>query len=126
MNAGDTFLFAVDKHLWMIISDPEQDPRQVLIVMFNTLRDRRHDPACVLDIGDHPFINRPTWVNYRLARVTSINALSKLETNGGLTRREPLSAEVLRRIRIGAAESDRLAYEYFGLLDAQGLRDFDE
>ena len=40
--------------------------------------------------------------------------------------RERLFLSLLRRFRKGAAESDRIHYEHFGLLDAQGLRDFDE
>lgn len=126
MRAGETFHFEGDPHLWMIISDPDQNPDAVLIVMFNTLRDLRHDPACVLDKGDHPFINRPTWVNYRMGRVTSMTSLRALEAVGKLSRHEPLSWQTLRRIRVGAAESDRIPFEHFGLLDAQGLRDFDD
>jgi hypothetical protein len=126
VKAGDTFFFGEDKHLWMIISDPEQDAERVLIVMFHTLRDLRHDPACVLEDGDHPFINRPTWVNYRRARITSIRALAALEANGELRRHEPLSDRVLLLICKGAADSDLIAYQHFGLMDEQGLRDFDD
>ena len=42
MDAGSTFLRSdSDKHLWILISDPAQDPQQVLIVNLTTLDDRK-------------------------------------------------------------------------------------
>lgn len=69
MKAGDTFkLVNKDIHLWMVISDPEQDPHRVLLVNFTTWTPRQ-DPACVLQEGDHPFIHHETCVNYADARI---------------------------------------------------------
>jgi hypothetical protein len=58
MKAGDTFQPAdstVDTfvHLWVIISDPEQDPDQVLIVSLTAYHPKK-DTACILVPGDHP------------------------------------------------------------------------
>ena len=34
---GATFTVRADKHLWVIISDPEEDPEQVVQVNFTSL-----------------------------------------------------------------------------------------
>jgi hypothetical protein len=64
MKAGDTFQPAdctVDKyvHVWVIISDPEQDSDQVLIVPLTEYHPKK-DTACILGPGDHPFIHKRT------------------------------------------------------------------
>jgi hypothetical protein len=71
MKAGDTFRPAentVDQfiHLWVIISDPEQDPDEVLIVSLTEYHPKK-DTACILGPGDHPFIHKKTCVAYNLA-----------------------------------------------------------
>jgi hypothetical protein len=58
MDAGTTLHVpqpgaSYDSHLWMIISDPKNDP--VLIVNFTSWEDWK-DQACVLNVGDHPYI----------------------------------------------------------------------
>ena len=63
MNAGDTFQPAngtVDRfvHLWVIISDPQQDSAEVLIVSLTAYHPKK-DTACILEPGDHPFLHKP-------------------------------------------------------------------
>jgi len=64
VNAGDVFRLSgiADIHTWVVLSDPALNPQKVLIVNF-TSWDRLEDQACVLDLGDHPFIRDRTCVN---------------------------------------------------------------
>ena len=123
MNAGDTFRPAnpsIDIHLWVIISDPDLDDSRILIVSLTTFKPKK-EAVCLLDVGDHPFIRHSTCVAYNLAKAPSLAQLEKARDLGALIPDVPVSAEVLRRIREGAALSTKLAIEFGDLLDRQGL-----
>ena len=69
MNAGDTFLVALpgtsyDSHLWIVISDPDADAERIVIVSLTSHRADK-DQACLLRVGDHPYVKHDTCVNYR-------------------------------------------------------------
>jgi hypothetical protein len=103
MKAGDTFRPAdgtVDSfvHLWVIISDPEQDPDQVLIVSLTTYHSKK-DTACILMPGDHPFIHKRTCVAYDLANAPSLDDLTRAKESGDLIPNHPMRPDVLERIR---------------------------
>jgi hypothetical protein len=123
MKAGDAFRPAdrsVDIHLWIIISDPQQDDSRVLIVSLTTFKSHK-ETICVLDVGDHPSISHRTCVAYGLANAPSLAQLEQAKVAGHLIPAEPVSGEILARIRDGAALSKKLAIEYGELLDFQGL-----
>jgi hypothetical protein len=123
MKAGDTFRPAdrsVDIHLWVIISDPLQDDSRVLIVSLTTFKPKK-EPTCLLNIGDHPAISHTTCVAYGLANAPSLAQLEQARADGHLIPAEPVSVEILARIREGAALSKKLAIDYGELLDSQGL-----
>ena len=123
MKAGDTFRPAdrsVDIHLWVVISDPDQDPSRVLIVSLTTFKPPK-ESVCLLDVGDPPFIKHLTCVAYNLANAPSLAQLERARDAGDLIPDVPVSESVLRRIREGAALSKRLAIDHGELLDSQGL-----
>ena len=96
MDAGTTFLRSdSDKHLWIIISDPELDPENVLIVNFTSL-DARKEAVCTLCVGDHPWIRHDTCVNYADAVVTSLTKLYAAKDAGAILLHNPVSDAVLR------------------------------
>jgi hypothetical protein len=121
VRAGDTFLVAVaaDEHLWMIISDPDVDPQRVLVVNFSSWKPY-HDQACIVEPGDHPFVIRRSCVNYPEARVTDADVLERLRAANQLFPRQPLSPELLARIR-RSARASRLRLEHLQVLLDQGL-----
>ncbi len=125
MKAGDTFQPAdgtVDKfvHLWVIISDPEQDSDQVLIVSLTEYHPKK-DTACILSSGDHPFIHKRTCVAYDLANAPSLDDLVRARNNGDLIPNDPMRPDVLERIRKQSSFSTKMAPELWDILDRQGL-----
>ena len=121
MDAGSTFLRSdSDKHLWILISDPAQDPQQVLIVNLTTLDDRK-EKVCLLHVGDHPWIRHETCVNYADAVVTTVPKLLTAKDAGAIVLQQPFSATVLQRIREGAMDSARLSLDNAEILITQGL-----
>lgn len=122
MNAGDAFRFVgiADIHVWMIISDPARDPKKLLMVNFTTWQPHL-DQACIVDVGDHPFITARTVVNYARAKVVTDEQLELLRARGRLHMLEPLSATLLAKIRACAMESVSLPLELADILLDQEL-----
>ena len=90
MNPGDTFFFegAVDNHLWMVLSDPAQNDKEVLIVHFATWK-RWWDQACIINVGEHSFITRKTIVAYEEGRVPPFSLLLRLWQDDRLKFHDP-------------------------------------
>jgi hypothetical protein len=125
MKAGDAFRIpepgtSLDSHLWVVISDPSIDPQRVLVVNFTTRR-KDSDPACILQAGEHPFVHHETCVNYAGAKVVTGAQIQKLLQKGLLTNHAALSAALLKRIRDGAAASERMSLDHADILIDQGL-----
>jgi hypothetical protein len=121
VQAGDTLLVAHPyNHLYVLCSDPVLDPDQVLLVSFTTWKPKE-EFCCIVAAGDHPFIKHKSCVRYKDARISSVADLLKLLGGSQMTRREPVSAELLVRIRKGAHLSDFLPEECRRLLQNQSL-----
>ncbi len=123
MNFGDAFLRTdSDRHLWVVLSDPSKDPNNILLVNLTSWKPEK-ERACVLNVGDHPWITHETCVNYNDfdAIVTTLPKLHAAKDAGALKMQEPLSEKVLQLILQGAAESVRLSLEKAEILASQGL-----
>jgi hypothetical protein len=87
MKQGDTCLFRQEegkRHLWVVLSDPEVNQTEVLVVHLTT-KTERSDPACLIQPAEHPFVAVDTAVNYAKPRVMSVALIEKL----GVEWREP-------------------------------------
>ena len=87
-----------DKHLWVIVSDPNSHPDCVVIVNLSSTFNKTYDPACDLKRGEHPFIRHDTFVHYREAKVVTSKGLHAAAISHG----QSVSVAVLARIREGA------------------------
>jgi hypothetical protein len=92
----------------------------VVIVRLTTYRQGR-DCTCILQPTDHPFITHATVVDYGLALDISNAGLEGFVGDGRAFLREPVSPEVLGRIRQGAAESEFMIEGCKQILIKQGL-----
>ena len=123
-SAGDTFINDSASgplpHLWIVISDTQQSVDKIVIVNITTWR-KGGDESCLLYQGDHPFINRQTYVNYQDAKIVKLERLDELEGNGSITRRESLSSNILAKIREGAMTSDLTIIKIQKILEDQNL-----
>ena len=130
IEAGATFINpnprrGLDPHLWVIVSDPSQYPDDVLIVNFTTRRDGC-DESCIVEPGEHPFVQHSTVVEYRGARRASDQQLDQLLARTQFELREPVSRELLARIRAGAAVSEFISHGNRRLLEDQGVLPLDD
>jgi MinD superfamily P-loop ATPase len=105
-----------------VISDPAKDADNVLIVNFTTRRSDS-DPACILRVGEHPFVHHETCVNYAGAKIVSVAQITTLLQAGQMVNHAPVSTAILERIREGAGNSTRMALDHADILIDQGLLD---
>ena len=119
MDAGNTFKYGHGSHLWVVVSDPVADADHVVVINMTT--DRGIDPSCILNAGDHPFVGHQTCMRYDMARTVQNSELERFASSGTITLHEPVSEELLDRIRQGAAMSNYIPLGCKQMLIDQGL-----
>ena len=119
MEAGDTFKYGRQSHLWIVVSDPQVD--RAVVVIANMTTDDGIDPSCILDAGDHPFVKHRTRIRYDMARILSDTDLERYVASNAIRLHERVSAEILERIRQGAASSPFIPFGCKQVLIDQGL-----
>lgn len=99
MNAGEAFYLDdfCGGHLNFILEVLPDD--SVIVCNFTDFEAKGIDKACAIEIGEHPKINKKSGVNFRKA--DHCQAGEQLEALKRLIRKteQPLSAELLVRIR---------------------------
>ena len=132
IQEGTSFRSVSDKHLQFVISDPIVDDEHVLVVNMTTFRkdarpnDAWADPACLLEVGDHPQVKWTSCIFYGQATITSVQHLEwRADLNRDDNRRiifhQPASPELLRRMREGVTTSVHSLPIHEELLAKQGL-----
>lgn len=109
ISVGQTFLVPSGKsgaHLFFIILGPVDieysQKQQFLYVNVTTIRENLpYDDACIIRVGEHPFITHESYIAYRHARLDSMRDLEKV--CGTVWRQYAnCSEQLLNRIREGA------------------------
>jgi hypothetical protein len=113
LEPGSTFLVPSGpqgKHLFFLVLGPLILPEygkspHVVSVGASTIHQWGHyDPACVLQVGDHPFISHQSYIAYRYARIDPASHIEKM-IGGTWPERERCSQELLDRIIHGVTIS---------------------
>jgi hypothetical protein len=124
VDIGDAFLLddrSIDPHLWIVISRPQDNPDEVVIVNLTSHDSPEKDDSCVLGPGDHPWIQHKTSVRYRDARIASESDLDDLVRRGWLIPQAAASDELITKILDGAEISPHLPGKHRRILENQGL-----
>jgi len=118
---GDAWRFLDERpksHVWVLISDPAQNARQILWVNFTSWAEGK-DPACICEIGEHRSLTKRSCIMYRFPRVYSLAELREQRESGRMAPEGRVSADLLLRIRLGAWESELIDFEWLDLLEEQ-------
>lgn len=108
--SGDTLLVPSGPsglHLFIIALGPSVlsgygATPQVLMASTTTIRDGiPYDPACVLNVGDHPFIQRASYIAYRYIRLDPVAHIEHMVRSASWLPRESCGAELLQRVVAG-------------------------
>lgn len=124
MRPGDTYIRAgnhikTDPHLWIVISDPSKNTSLVTVNVTSQGIDK--DQACVLNAGEHRFIEHESVIMYAGARLPLESMILEAIRNGMLRKHDQVSNAILGRIQAGAAKSDKLPLGAKRILQAQGI-----
>jgi len=98
------YLTGPSNHLHIIINDPVFCPErgfEAVAAVNITSMTANHDPACILDVGCHPFIKHPSYVFYKDATVFSSTKLSTGIASGDISVDTPVTEELLKRVLDG-------------------------
>ena len=98
-------------HLFVVLTNPFDDrgdgvPRVLLVSLSTVHDDKYHDPACVLEPGDHRFVKHKSFVVYRAARIEEANKLTEGVRKNLFQPHERVSEAVLLKIRRGLESSE--------------------
>lgn len=111
-------------HLWVIISDTSLSTDKVVIANVTTWRDiaiHLNDESCIINKGEHGFIEHKSYVNYKETVIVSVDQLQKLEHL--LKFYEACNPELLEKILLGATISMHTPNEAIAILQAQEIID---
>lgn len=101
------------RHLFICLTDPLGRKRETLLVCAATFRDGLPcDKACLLAAGDHSFITRASYVDYRYARIESAARIERAVKHGGFDVLEPVGSAVFDRV-IGGFERSAFVAPHF-------------
>jgi hypothetical protein len=67
--------------------------------------DRFHDPACVIEAGEHRRIRWTSWIEYRCAKALHSNALVRGEAPWYYREDQPVTDALFERVCRGLLES---------------------
>lgn len=108
-------------HLFAVLNHPCVE-RECLLVNVTSIKPAKYfDPACVLDVGDHPFIQHPSYMLYRLANTMAAGRITKMVGLKYYLTREDWGSAVFQRILDGIRASDDTPKRIINYADANGI-----
>ena len=103
------------RHLRIVITDPDNDQNQV-VVSVTTLKYQYQDKSCLIQPGEHPFIDSLSIVDFKRTRIMSYLQIFNGIRQGLLIRKEDISDELLKKIQNAAAKSKYISDEIKNML----------
>lgn len=100
-------------HLHVICNDPVYYPVQgctcVLAVNISSVKPGvPFDSTCLLDVGDHPFVNRTSYVVYERAVIWRVDNIARQEEQGNIKPHSDMPDASFTRILNGFDISDEV------------------
>lgn len=108
MKAGDTFLAGEDEdeklHLRIIVTSPNASGEVAVVSL--TTRRRHSESLVTLFPGDHPFVQHESVIAFAYSEVNTVTKIENAIASGKARMRDPVSADLLRRMQAGLLDSD--------------------
>ena len=105
-------------HLHIVLNDPRpfdgygQHPCVLLVNLSSVREGVPHDATCVLEAGAHVFVQQRSFVFYRYARIEQGAHILRLVDQGVFRPHEPMSSEILQKIKAGLFDSPHTKREF--------------
>jgi hypothetical protein len=116
-NAGGTLFIAsgpTGDHLFVIAFEPRHieeygSSEQVLLVPICTVYPGgKHDPACIVQAGEHSFVVHESYLDYRWSRIESVNHIRDRIGEGAFKEHAPVTEVLLQRVLHGLSQTKRM------------------
>lgn len=98
-------------HLFIICNDTCSGGKN-LIVPVSSWTNEFCDDTCKLDVGDHPFIRKPSYIFYRKTELMNASDLDRGIEAGVFEQREEVSTSIYLRVRSGIIASPQTKRKY--------------
>lgn len=105
-KAGILIPFNEVHHLFAVMNNKCSGNLCLTIMITSIKEGKYHDPACVLNVGDHPFIDRPSYLLYRMAETLNAGKISRLVGNNYYIPKDNFPNDTFARITAGIYSSD--------------------
>lgn len=93
------------RHLFIILTNTCDQGCQLLVSLSSYYDDKTCDETCILSPGDHPFIQRLTFVEYRKARIEETARLLRGIRDQKLIPRQPVNEDIFESLCEGLLSS---------------------
>ena len=93
-------------HLHIILTDACKDGLHLLAPITSIRKERFHDPTCVIQAGEHPFIKHESYLAYRLLKIVAGRHIKKCVAGWVFKIKEPVSDILYNRICDGMEPSE--------------------
>lgn len=93
-------------HLFVVMNGPCKDGNCLLVMVSTIKPDQRYDDTCVLNAGDHAYINRPSYLVYRSAETMRAAHITKMVGLKYYEERDDMESKVFQRIVEGLFASE--------------------
>jgi len=103
-SRGDSFLLPKPRHetehLWLLITNP--DPATHEAIMVNVTTQRPHsDTTTILNVGEHPFVRKPSVIFHADARLVDTRLLDAAVRSGAYQAHAAFQPAVILKIQAG-------------------------
>jgi hypothetical protein len=108
-------------HLFVVMNDPCKDGLCLLVMVTSIKPNKHYYSACILDVGDHPFLRHPSHVLYRMAEPVRMTHIVKMVDLHYYTPKDDLDASIFSRVAGGVYASDDTPLRIIRYAKANGI-----
>ena len=105
---GDSFMLPKPgqetEHVWVLITNPDPASHEAIMVKVTTQRPHS-DTTTILNVGDHPFVQKPSVIFYADARTVDTRLLDAAVQRGACHAHVAFQAAVILKIQAGLLAS---------------------
>jgi hypothetical protein len=111
------------KHLFAVLLTPTEvdgygkEPMALMVCVTSFKEGVANDDTCVLNNGDHPFIEHSSFIDYRFTRLEKAKFVETKVQSGEFIEKEPCSPDLIKRIIQGALKSRKINREHKKILE---------
>lgn len=116
-NAGGTLFIASGPsgdHLFVIAFEPRHiegygsSEQALLVPVCTAYPGGKHDPACIVQAGEHGFVVHESYLDYRSSRIESVSHIRDRINDGTFREHAAVTEPLLHRVLQGLGNSTRV------------------